>query len=152
MTPPAPLRPGGQVPTRTRAALVVHPHLLQRRALARLLRRLGCAPVHEAEDAVAAVALARQERLDVVFTPWSAGGLAGPALFAALRARGRKRLPAIVVLDEGLPQATIVAAVKAGAAGRLTLPATVESLAPVLAAGLEDAHPAAVPRRARRRD
>jgi DNA-binding NarL/FixJ family response regulator len=132
--------------------LVVHPHLLRRRALARLLRCLGCAPIHEAEDAAEAAALASQERLDVVFTPWNAGGLAGPALFAALRARGRRRAPAIVVLDEGLPQATIVAAVKAGAAGRLTLPATAHSLAQALVAGLEGLHQAATPRRARRGD
>lgn len=130
------------------AALIVHPALLRRKALAHLLRRRGFTQVHEAEDAVDAATLARQERVDVIFTPWNAGRLAGPALFAALRARGRKAAPAIVVLDEGLPQATVVSAVKAGAAGRLALPATEESVAQVLAA-LGDAAPAAAPAGAR---
>jgi len=100
--------------------------------------------VHEAEDAVSAATVASQERVDVIFTLWSAGRLSGAELFHALRARGRKAAPALVVLDEGLPQATVVAAVKAGAAGRLTLPATGEALARALetiAAAREDAAP-----------
>jgi ActR/RegA family two-component response regulator len=44
-----------------------------------------------------------------------------------------------VVLDEDLPQASAVAAVKAGAAGRLALPATEAELARLLANLAEDA-------------
>jgi DNA-binding NarL/FixJ family response regulator len=116
------------------AALIVHPQLLRRRALMHLLRQRGFTRVHEAEDGQDAATLIKHERVDVVFTPWSAGQLTGQALFAALKARGRKAAPAIVVLDEGLPQATVVAAVKAGAAGRLVLPADETSLGRVLAA------------------
>ena len=39
------------------AALILHPHLLRRKALRHLLLRLGFARVHEAEDAVSAAAL-----------------------------------------------------------------------------------------------
>lgn len=120
--------------TPLQAALIVHPNLLKRRGLRQQLLRHGFARVYEAQDAVDAAALASQERVDVVFTPWSAGRLAGPALFAALRARGRKAPPAIVVLDEGLPQATVVAAVKAGTQGRLPLPATAQGVERLLAA------------------
>jgi DNA-binding NarL/FixJ family response regulator len=101
--------------------------------------RLGFARVHEAEDAVSAAALASQELVDVAFVPWSVGGRAGADLFALLRPRGHKAAPAIVVLDEDLPQASAVAAVKAGAAGRLALPATEAELARLLANLAEDA-------------
>jgi DNA-binding NarL/FixJ family response regulator len=133
------------------AALIVHPALLRRKALAHLLRRRGFARVHEAEDAVEAATVASQERVDVIFTLWSAGRLSGAELFRALRARGRKAAPDIVLLDEGLAQATVVAAVKAGAAGRLTLPATEEALARVLASlAAAGAAPGAPPSHARR--
>jgi len=121
-------------PARIDSALILHPDLLRRQALRNQLRRHGLTRIHEAEDAAAAAAVARQERLDVVFTPWRADGLEGPALFAALRARHPGAPPALVVLDEGLPQATVVAAVKAGARGRLPLPASADSVARVLEA------------------
>src|SRR5689334_17825936 len=105
--PPAPIAaPSALATPRFQAALIVHPALLRRKALAHLLRRQGFTQVHEAEDAVEAVTVAKEELVDVIFTPWSAGRLAGADLFRALKARGRKAVPPIVVLDEGLPQAT----------------------------------------------
>ncbi len=130
-----------------RTALIVHPNLLTRRGLRHQLLRHGFTRAHEAEDGVDAATLVRQERLDGVFTPWSAGRLAGPRLFAALRPRGGKAAPAIVVLDEGLPQATVVAAVKAGTQGRLVLPATSEAVERVLAELSRAAEPPAPPRK-----
>ena len=102
---------------------------MRRKALRHLLLRLGFARVHEAEDAVSAAALASQELVDVAFVPWSMDGLTGPELFAALRPRGHKAAPAFVVLDEGMSRPAAVAAVKAGASGRLALPPNEAALA-----------------------
>jgi CheY-like chemotaxis protein len=118
---------------RFRSALILHPNLLTRKAVRRQLMLAGFERVLEAEDDASAIALASQERLDVVFTPFAAGELKGAALFRALRARDRKAAPVLVLLDDGVPPPARVAAVKAGLSGRLTLPVQPEQVQRLLA-------------------
>ena len=115
--------------------------MLRRAGLRHLLARLGFARVHEAEDITTAAALASQELLDIAFIPWSLEGRMGAELFSALDTRGRKPSPAIVVLDEGLSPSSVVATVKAGAVGRLQLPANQSALEHLLQ-DWEEARPA----------
>ena len=102
--------------------LVLEPSPLKRHALRRLLRGIGIERVLEAGSSAAGVALLSAQPVAVVLLAWPAGTSAGLELVRALRRSKHHRRPAIVVLDEGLPQATIVAAIKAGAIGKLTAP------------------------------
>lgn len=119
------------------SALILEPALMKRQALKRLLRRHGFDRVLEAETVNDALVLMRGEPVQLVLTAWSPPGMAGVPLLHALKRRpqdrpGRGNAPAIVLLDEGLPQQQVVAAVKAGVAGRLTLPAQAAQLARIL--------------------
>jgi len=110
---------------------------MKRQALKRLLRRHGFDRVLEAESAQEALVLIRGEPVQLVLTAWSPPGMAGVPLLHALKRRphdrpGRGSVPAIVLLDEGLPQQQVVAAVKAGVAGRLPLPAQADRFARIL--------------------
>ncbi len=105
-----------------RTALIVDPALVNRMALRRLLRGAGFQRVLECADGVEAVALLSAELVDLVLMAWEIEGLSGMELLNALRARRRRRPPAVVLIDEGLQQPTVVAAIKAGASGRLRRP------------------------------
>jgi CheY-like chemotaxis protein len=120
-----------------RCALVLEPAGLQRQLLKRLLRRNGFERVLEAETVTEALALIRGEPVTLVLTPWAAPGMTGVPLLRALQRPPQDRpgagaVPAVVLLDEGLPQPHVVSAVKAGILGRLPLPADAEGLRRVL--------------------
>ncbi len=124
-------------PRSLHSALILEPSLMKRQALKRLLRRHGFDRVLEAETVHDALVLMRGEPVQLVLTPWSPPGMAGVPLLHALKRRpqdrpGRGSPPAVVLLDEGLPQQQVVAAVKAGVAGRLPLPAQADQLARIL--------------------
>jgi CheY-like chemotaxis protein len=120
-----------------RSALILEPSLITRQTLKRLLRRCGFERVLEADSAADAIMLLREQPVDLVLTPWAAPGMAGIPLLRTLRDRqpnrpGRGSPPAIILLDEGLPQQHVVAAVKAGVAGRLPVPAQAGPLSHIL--------------------
>jgi CheY-like chemotaxis protein len=110
---------------------------MKRQALKRVLRRCGFEPPLEAETADDALVRLRGQPVQLVLTAWAPPGLTGVALLRALRHSPQDRpsrgAPAIVVLDDGLSQQQVVAAIKAGAAGRLALPAQAEALERILA-------------------
>ena len=135
MTPPA-----------RRCALILEPSLMRRQALKRLLRRHGFDTILEADSAHDALVLMRGQPVHLVLTPWAPPGLTGVPLLQALRQRPRDRpgpggAPAIVLLDDGLAQPHVVAAVKAGIAGRLSLPAREAEFERILAALAEPGRP-----------
>jgi CheY-like chemotaxis protein len=117
--------------------LILEPVLMTRQSLKRLLRGQGFDRILEAENTTEALALIRGEPVRLVLTPWSPPGLSGIPLLRALRKPPQDRpgagaVPAIVLLDEGLPPQHVVAAVKAGIAGRLPLPAQAAELSRIL--------------------
>jgi CheY-like chemotaxis protein len=119
------------------SALILEPSLLKRQALKRLLRGHGVERVLEAESATEAFVLLRGEPVGLVLTPWAPPGMAGVPLLRALKRRpadrpGAGAPPAIVLLDEGLPPQHVVAAVKAGIAARLPVPAQAAALERIL--------------------
>ncbi len=88
-----------------------------------MLRSLGYRRVLEAGEPAEAIAILKEELVDLALLPWEVPGWSGRALFKAMQHKGRNRGVPVILLDSGLPQSAVVAAVKAGAAGRLTLPA-----------------------------
>lgn len=120
-------------------ALIVEPSLLKRQALRRLLRGQGIERVLEAESATEALSIMRGEPVRLVLTPWEPPGMAGVPLLRELKRRptdrpGAGAVPAIVLLDDGLHRQQVVAAVKAGIAGRLPMPAQAAELMRILSA------------------
>jgi CheY-like chemotaxis protein len=121
-----------------RRALILEPALMKRQALKRLLRRFGFERVLEAEAADEALVAIRAEPVDLVLTAWAAPpGISGVPLLRALRRRPADRpsggdAPALVLLDDGLPRQHVVAAIKAGAAGRLPFPLQAEQFERIL--------------------
>ena len=118
-------------------ALILEPALMKRQALKRLMRGQGYGTILEAESATEALALIKAHPVEIVLTPWAPPGKAGVPLLQALQRRpgdrpGAGKVPAIVLLDEGLPQQQVIAAVKAGIAGRLPIPARAEQLSLIL--------------------
>jgi len=106
---------------------------MPRRTIRQALRAAGVERVLEAETAAEALQLLSAELVELVLTPWEVPDLAGRPLVQALRNRGRNRNLPVVLLDAGLAQPQVVAAVKAGVAGRLPLPADVGAVRALLA-------------------
>jgi CheY-like chemotaxis protein len=115
------------------SALLLHPHPLPRRTIRQALRSAGMERVLEADSAAEALRLLSAELVQLVLTPWEVPDLAGRPLVQALRNRGRNRNLPVVLLDAGLAPPQVVAAVKAGIAGRLALPADAAAVRALLA-------------------
>ena len=113
-------------------ALVLFPDVVGRMALRVVLRQAGFPRVLEAESATEALTTLAAERVDLVLTAWEVEDGHGPALIRSLRDRGLNRNLPVVLLNNGLSQRNVVLAVKAGAAGKLTLPASARALSEVL--------------------
>jgi CheY-like chemotaxis protein len=131
-----------------RCALVLEPSPAKRQMLRRVLRRHGFTRVLEAGTSAAALVQMRGEPVHLVLTAWAPPGFSGVPLLKALQrtpgARpGGAEAPVVVLLDEGLSQAQRVAAVKAGVAGYLTLPAQSADLARILGSYSETGTPSA---------
>lgn len=114
-------------------ALLLEPQPLLRRTLRQALLHAGMERVLEAVTAAEALRLLSAELVHLVLTPWEAPDMAGRSLLQALRNRGRNRELPVVILDDGLAAPQVVAAVKAGAAGRLPLPADARAVRALLA-------------------
>lgn len=115
-----------------RTALIVEPSLVVRRQLRQIALRAGIERVLLADDGPGAVTVMGEELVDLVLTPWEAGELAGRELLRALRKLPRNRRVPVVLLDNGVHRQVVVAAVKAGVAGRLQLPAQPGQLRDIL--------------------
>ncbi len=126
---------------RFQTALLIEPAPQRRPPLQRLLREAGFREVLTAGSAAEARALLKEALVDLVVTAWEVPGGSGAALIRAVRQGGRNRALPVILVDTGLPQHAVVAAVKAGAAGRLPWPGTVQQLRGIMATILEDQHP-----------
>lgn len=113
-------------------ALLLEPQALHRRVLRQTLLGAGVTRVLEAATAAEALQLLGAELVDLVLTPWQVPDGAGRTLVQSLRNRGRNRNVPVVVLDAGLARNQVVAAVKAGAAARLSLPTDVPTVRALL--------------------
>ena len=102
------------------------------------LTAAGLQAVVQAGSGNEAVTRVAEELVDVVFTPWEAGDLSGTQLFDALRERSAEPRVALVLLDDDLPQATVVRAVKAGVLGRTSVPPEPTHLRALLATIAEE--------------
>ena len=107
--------------------------MVGRMSLRGVLRRAGFARVLEAESATEALTTLAAERVAVVFTAWEVADDRGSDLIRSLRNRGVNHNLPVVLLDNGIPQQNVVLAVKAGAAGKLTLPTSAQAVMDVLA-------------------
>jgi CheY-like chemotaxis protein len=113
--------------------VVLEPDLLRQQRLRHVLRSAGVERVLFAADGPEVLTLMGGELVQLVLVPWDAPGLSGLELLRALRKRGQNRNVPVVILDDGLPQETIVRAIKAGVAGRLPIPPQVTQLREILA-------------------
>ena len=102
-------------------AVLLHPDPFVRRKLRRALGLAGCPQVLEAGSAAEATRHIVEGLVDVVLAPWGLEGQSGPMLAAGFKGRRPKRVIPVIVLDDGLSQADVVSAVKAGVVGRLLL-------------------------------
>ncbi len=116
-----------------RSALIVHPRMSARLTLRRLLESVGCTRIADATDGEEALQCFAAEPAELVLFAWELEGTHGEALMRALRKRRQGWALALVLLDEGLDQQTIVHAVKAGLAARLEAPWRSEPLRRILA-------------------
>ncbi len=117
---------------RPRTAVVLETDLLLLHRLREVLRRAGYRRVLPAADGAEVLTLMAAELVHLVLVPWDAPGLSGLELLRATRRRGQNRDVPVIILDHGLPQQTVVAAIKAGAAGRLPMPPEPAALAEIL--------------------
>ena len=115
-----------------RTAVMLEPELLERERLRGMLRRTGFARVLAAADGAELLQLLAGELVHLVLIPWEAPDFSGLEMLRTLRKRGKTRNVPVVILDHGLPQQSVVAAIKAGAAGRLKKPGRAEQLKKIL--------------------
>ena len=101
--------------------------------LQRLLMQAGASQVHQAASASQALLMLGEGLVDVAFTVWkTAEGPHGEVLMKRLRNHRQNRNVPVVLLDDGLATEERVRAVKAGATGRIPLPAQWPMLQEVL--------------------
>ena len=108
--------------------------MMKRIAFKQVLSQAGFSTVLESDNAVSALMLLGEGLVDWVFTVFTLPereGVAQPAgasLIKALKNIGRNKNLPVVLLDEGMSQQEVVAAVKTGIAGRLGHPPNLEKL------------------------
>lgn len=115
-----------------KTALVVGISYFHQRAMKQTLMKAGLERVIFAEDGRGAVLVLGEELISVVLTPWELPDFSGKKLLASLANRGRNGKVPVILLDDGLPSETLVAAVKAGISGRVKGTPDTEELREVL--------------------
>lgn len=108
--------------------LVVDDFSTMRRIVRNLLKELGFANVHEAEDGVDALNKLRSETFDFVVSDWNMPNMTGIELLRAIRGdAGLKHLPLLMVTAEAKKE-NIIEAAQAGASGYIVKPFTAATL------------------------
>jgi two-component system chemotaxis response regulator CheY len=108
--------------------LVVDDFSTMRRIVRNLLKELGFANVHEAEDGVDALNKLRGESFDFVVSDWNMPNMTGIELLRAVRADANlKHLPLLMVTAEAKKE-NIIEAAQAGASGYIVKPFTAATL------------------------
>lgn len=109
--------------------LIVDDFSTMRRIIRNLLADLGFNNTVEAEDGHSALAVLRQEAVELVVTDWNMPGMTGIELLRAIRADARLRaLPVLMVTAEAKRE-QIVEAAQAGVNGYIIKPFTAQTLA-----------------------
>ena len=108
--------------------LVVDDFSTMRRIVRNLLKELGFANVHEAEDGVEALAKLRGGDFEFVVSDWNMPNMSGIELLRAVRADpALKHLPLLMVTAEAKRE-NIIEAAQAGASGYVVKPFTAATL------------------------
>lgn len=108
--------------------LVVDDFSTMRRIVRNLLKELGFANVHEAEDGVDALNKLRGESFDFVVSDWNMPNMTGIELLRAIRGDAAlKHLPVLMVTAEAKKE-NIIEAAQAGASGYVVKPFTAATL------------------------
>jgi two-component system, chemotaxis family, chemotaxis protein CheY len=108
--------------------LVVDDFSTMRRIVRNLLKELGFANVHEAEDGVDALKKLRAETFDFVVSDWNMPNMTGIELLREIRGDGAlKHLPVLMVTAEAKKE-NIIEAAQAGASGYVVKPFTAITL------------------------
>jgi two-component system chemotaxis response regulator CheY len=108
--------------------LVVDDFSTMRRIVRNLLKELGFANVHEAEDGVEALAKLRGGDFEFVVSDWNMPNMTGIDLLRAIRADATlKHLPVLMVTAEAKRE-NIIEAAQAGASGYVVKPFTAATL------------------------
>lgn len=108
--------------------LVVDDFSTMRRIVRNLLKELGFANVHEAEDGVDALAKLRGGDFEFIVSDWNMPNMSGIELLRAVRADpALKHLPLLMVTAEAKRE-NIIEAAQAGASGYVVKPFTAATL------------------------
>lgn len=108
--------------------LVVDDFSTMRRIVRNLLKELGFANVHEAEDGVDALKKLRAESFDFVVSDWNMPNMTGIELLREIRGDAAlKHLPVLMVTAEAKKE-NIIEAAQAGASGYVVKPFTAITL------------------------
>jgi len=108
--------------------LVVDDFSTMRRIIKNLLSDLGFNNSVEAEDGHSALAVLRQDQVELVITDWNMPGMSGIELLRAIRADPRLRaLPVLMVTAEA-KRDQIIEAAQAGVNGYIIKPFTAQTL------------------------
>lgn len=108
--------------------LVVDDFSTMRRIVRNLLKELGFANVHEAEDGVDALAKLRGGDFEFIVSDWNMPNMSGIDLLRAVRADPTlKHLPLLMVTAEAKRE-NIIEAAQAGASGYVVKPFTAATL------------------------
>jgi DNA-binding NtrC family response regulator len=117
---------------RARRALVIGLTLIEWQALRAALKAEGFDEVYQAENAAEAAAVLASELVEAVFTPAAGPDFTFRDVIGLLHGRGPNRTAAVILVGTHMAQPDIVAAIKAGARGVLSLPAHKEALRQLL--------------------
>lgn len=113
-----------QESVKPRSALVIGLPLVKRQAMRHVLRGEGIQKVFHAEDGIEAAAILSSELVDIVFTPEAGEDYNFRDVFSMIHGRSPNQNAPVVILSEGdgMSRPSIVSAIKAGAAGVLSVP------------------------------
>lgn len=108
--------------------LIVDDFSTMRRIIKNLLRDLGFANTHEADDGLTALPMLQKGSFDFLVTDWNMPGMQGIDLLKAVRADPQlAKLPVLLVTAEARRDQIVVAA-EAGVNGYIVKPFTAQTL------------------------
>ncbi|MDD3581891.1 MAG: response regulator [Desulfobacca sp.] len=108
--------------------LVVDDFSTMRKIVRNVLKQIGFEDIVEAENGASALAVIRNEKIDLVVTDWNMPQMDGLELLENIRANDKtKDLPVLMVTAEGMKE-NVITAVKAGVDNYVVKPFTAETL------------------------
>ncbi|KLJ02762.1 chemotaxis response regulator CheY [Luteimonas sp. FCS-9] len=109
--------------------LVVDDFSTMRRIVKNLLSDLGFNNTVEAEDGNSAMAVLRQDAVDLVITDWNMPGMTGIELLRAIRADAKFRALPVMMVTAEAKREQIIEAAQSGVNGYIIKPFTAQTLA-----------------------